>query len=105
MVLSGIALQFPSLMVTPMISRTLLLAFLLSSCADNLLVGFAEDTNYLTFDHPNSDQAMADVRTRAERLCKQRKQVAIKTQSACSLTQCATSYQCVDEANAVKYNL
>jgi len=88
-----------------MIMRALLLAFLLSSCADNLLVGFGEDTNYLTFDHPNSDKAIADVRSRAERLCQQRKQVAIKTQSACSLTKCATNYQCVDDAAVIQYGL
>ena len=72
---------------------------------DNLLVGFGEDTNYLTFDHPNSDKAIADVRSRAERLCQQRKQVAIKTQSACSLTKCATNYQCVDDAAVIQYGL
>lgn len=88
-----------------MITRALLVGFLLSGCADNLLVGFGEDTNYLTFDHPNSDKAIADVRSRAERLCQQRKQVAIKTQSACSLTKCATNYQCVDDAAVIKYGL
>ncbi|SBT10049.1 conserved exported hypothetical protein [Candidatus Accumulibacter aalborgensis] len=88
-----------------MLIRALLLTFLLSSCADNLLVGFGEDTNYLTFDHPYSEKAIADVRTRAERLCHQRKQEAIKTQSVCSLTNCATSYQCVDKANVIKYGL
>ncbi len=88
-----------------MIVRALLLPFLLASCADNLLVGFGEDTNYLTFNHANSEKAIADVRTRAERLCEQRKQVAIKTQSACSLTKCATNYQCVDSAEVIKYGL
>lgn len=85
--------------------RALLLPLLLASCADNLLVGFGEDTNYLTFNHANSEKPIADVRTRAERLCEQRKQVAIKTQSACSLTQCATNYQCVDSADVIKYGL
>lgn len=88
-----------------MIIRALLLTFLLSSCADSLLVGFGEDTNYLTFDHPNSEKVIADVRSRAERLCQQRKQVAIKTQSVCSLTNCATNYQCVDQADVIKYGL
>jgi hypothetical protein len=88
-----------------MIIRALLLGFLLASCANNWLVGFGEGTNYLTFDHPNSEKVIAEVRTQAERLCQQRKQVAIKTQSACSLTNCATSYQCVDQADVIKYGL
>lgn len=49
-----------------MFIRALLLTFLLSSCADSLLVGFGQDTNYMTFDHSNSEKAIADVRTRAE---------------------------------------
>ena len=101
----GVALNSLSLIDTLMIIRALLLTFLLSSCVDNWLVGFAEDTNYLTFDHPNSEKAIVDVRSRAERLCQQRKQVAIKTESACSLTKCATNYQCVDPADALKYGL
>jgi hypothetical protein len=85
--------------------RALLLTFLLSSCADILLVGFSEDTNYLSFDHPNSEKAIAEVRTRAERLCQQRKQLAIKTSSVCSLTHCATNYQCEDKGDVIKYGL
>ena len=88
-----------------MFIRALLLTVLLSSCADSLLVGFGQDTNYMTFDHSNSEKAIADVRTRAERLCQQRQQEAIKTQSVCSLTNCATNYQCVDKANVIKYGL
>ncbi|MBK7955424.1 MAG: hypothetical protein KAY22_27210 [Rhizorhabdus sp.] len=88
-----------------MIIRVLFLALLLSSCVDTMLVGFGADTNYLTFDHPNSEKAFADVRTRAERLCQERKQVAIKTESVCSLTNCATSYQCADQADVIKFGL
>ncbi|WP_300335980.1 hypothetical protein [Accumulibacter sp.] len=90
---------------TPMIIRALLLTFLLSSCADNLLVGFGADTNYLTFDHANSDKVIADVRARAEKLCAQRKQVAIKTAAVCSLTRCTTDYQCVDSGEIIKDGL
>jgi hypothetical protein len=81
------------------------LVVLLTSCAETMLVSFAPDTNYLTFDHPNSEKAIADVRTTAGKLCQQRKQVAIMTESVCSLTSCATNYQCVDEADVIKYGL
>lgn len=87
------------------INRALLLTLLLSGCADTMLVGYGGDTNYLTFDHPNSEKAIADVRTRAERLCQQRKQVAIRTASVCSLTKCVTDYQCADEADVIRYGL
>jgi hypothetical protein len=95
----------PSLIATPMILRALLLTFLLSSCAENMLVTFNDDTNYLTFDHPNSDKANAEVRTTAEKLCQQRKQVAIKTTSVCSLKSCVTHYQCGDREDVIKYGL
>ncbi|WP_291991961.1 hypothetical protein [Candidatus Accumulibacter sp. ACC003] len=79
-----------------------LLGLLLSGCADNVLVGYGNDTNYLTFDHQNSEKAIADVRSRAEGLCRQRKQVAIKTAGVCSLTKCTTDYQCVEQAEVIK---
>lgn len=88
-----------------MIIRALLLTLLLSSCADSRLVGFGQDTNYMTFDHAYTDKAIADVRSRAEKLCHQRGQIAIKTESVCSLTKCATNYQCSDKAEAVKDGL
>jgi len=78
---------------------------LLSGCADNQLVSFAADENYLHFNHPYTDQASADVLARAERVCGQRKQVAIQTSKTCSLTKCATNYQCVDAENVKKYGL
>lgn len=103
--LSGVMSITPSLIATPMILRALLLTFLLTSCADKLLVSANEDTNYLTFDHPNSDQSNAEVRTTAEKLCGQRKQVAIKTASVCSLKNCVTHYQCGDREDVIKYGL
>jgi hypothetical protein len=78
---------------------------LLAGCADNLLVSYSRDENYLTFDHLFTDKAIADVLAKAEKLCGLRKQVAIQTSRACSLTKCATNYQCVDAADAVKYGL
>lgn len=82
--------------------RALLLTFLLTGCSHNYLVGFGDDTNYLSFDHPNSEMATADVRATAEKVCRQRKQLAIKTESTCSLTRCATNYQCEDSADTGK---
>lgn len=70
----------------------------LSGCANNLVV--TTEGNYVKYVHPFTETAAAEVRRNAERMCEQRKQVAIKTESACTLSKCATSYQCVDQANA-----
>ena len=84
------------------VSLTLLL---LTGCAgtDNLLVGYEKDENFLSFNHPYTDQAAADVLARAERLCGLRKQVAVQTSRTCSLTNCTTNYQCMDQTDAAKY--
>jgi hypothetical protein len=88
-----------------MTARALLLVAILAGCtsfgADNVIV--VVESNYMTFEHPFTDAAAEDVRKRAGRLCEQRKQAAIKTESACSLTKCTTHYQCVDRANAGTY--
>lgn len=82
----------------------LLAALLLAGCADkSLLVGYEKDENFLSFNHPFTDVAAADVRARAERLCGLRKQTVIQTSRTCSLTQCTTNYQCIDAADAGKY--
>ena len=90
-------------------NRTLLIAsltnLLLAGCVDNQLLAYGTDENYLIFNHPFTDKAIADVLTRAERLCGQRKQVAIQTSKVCSLTQCTTNYQCVDQADITRYGL
>ena len=87
-----------------------LTGLLLTGCAknpllDNELVSYASDENYLNFNHPYTDQATADVLARAERLCGQRKQMAIQTSKTCSLTKCTTNYQCVDAKDVIKYGL
>jgi hypothetical protein len=56
--------------------------------------------NYLTYDHPFSEAAAAAVRRNAEGRCRQRSQTAFESSRACSLTQCTTSYQCMDEEDA-----
>ena len=87
---------------------TSLTVLLLAGCAaypDYQLVAFGLDMNYLTFDHPFTDKANAQVRASAEGLCAQRKQVAVRTSNICSLTKCTTNYQCVDAADVTKYGL
>ena len=90
-------------------NRTLLISsltiLLLAGCADYQLVAYDTDENYLNFNHPFTDKAIAEVLARAEALCKQRKQVAIQTSKICSLTQCTTNYQCVDQSDVTKYGL
>ncbi len=83
-----------------------LAVLLLTGCADkSLLVGYEKDENFLSFNHPFTDAAAADVRARAERLCGLRKQAVIQTSRTCSLAQCTTNFQCIDAADAAKYGL
>lgn len=58
------------------------------------------ESNYLTYEHPFTDAAAEAVRSNAEKLCAERKKVAVRTSHACSLKQCTTSYQCMDKADA-----
>ena len=60
-------------------------------------------TNYLSYEHAFTDAAAADVRKTAERECSYRKQVAVRTGGNCSLTRCTTNFQCLDKADATKY--
>lgn len=61
------------------------------------------ESNYITYRHRFTDAAAADVQKNAERLCGQRKEVPVRTSNACSLTECTTSYQCVNKADAGQY--
>ena len=81
------------------------LAFVLSACSDSRLLSYGGDTNFLLFEHPNTEKASAEVRVRAEALCAQRQQPAIKTNSTCSLSKCTTSYQCAAKDDVVKSGL
>lgn len=81
-----------------------LAVLLLAGCAEpSMLVGYEENENFLSFNHPYTDGAAADVRARAERLCGQRKQVAVQTSRTCSLTNCTTNYQCMDQTDAARH--
>jgi hypothetical protein len=75
----------------------LLLAF--GGCTEPAIVA----DNYLTYDHPFNDAAAEKVRLSAEKICKQRKQAAVKTRSVCSLNRCFTDYQCVNPKDPLEY--
>ena len=86
------------------LSMTGLTALLLGGCAEpSMLVGYEPNENFLSFNHPSTDGAVADARARAEKLCGLRKQTAVQTSRTCSLTQCTTNYQCIDAADAARY--
>ena len=54
----------------PALAITFVAALLLAACAEkSLLVGYEENENFLSFNHPFTDAAAADVRVRAERIC------------------------------------
>ena len=71
-----------------------------AGCANPLVV---MEGNYLTYEHPFTDVGAASVRALAERECKWRKQVAVRTSSTCSLTRCATNFQCMEPEEAKQY--
>ena len=62
-------------------------------------------TNYLSYEHAFTDAAAAGVRKTAERECSYRRQVAVRTGGTCSLTRCTTNFQCLDKADAAKYEM
>jgi len=61
------------------------------------------ESNHITYRHAFNDAATAAARSSAERLCGQRKQVAVRIGGTCSLTDCYTHYQCMDKAAAEQY--
>lgn len=61
------------------------------------------ESNYVTYEHAFTDAAADAVRRSAEQHCGLKKQAAIKTTSACSLTRCNTSYQCMDRKDVPEY--
>lgn len=75
---------------------TALLAF--SGCASTIT-----ETRHLTIEHAFTDAAAARALKEAQTTCAQKRLVAVKTSSACTLTRCTTHYQCMDKADANKY--
>jgi hypothetical protein len=70
------------------------------ACAGCGYQPWVSEGNYLTYDHPFTEAAAEGIRKNAEGTCKQRRQIAIQTVRVCSLTQCTTSFQCIDEDDA-----
>ena len=96
----------------PTAALALLLAAGLAACADHVMVLGNEsgdprflDTNFMSFEHPFSDEGNAAARARADRVCGQQKRLAVQTERACSMTRCTTHYQCVTPADAKAYGL
>lgn len=83
----------------------LLATLVLAGCVNNHLLAYGTDENYLNFKHPVTARAIEEVLTQAEALCSQRNQVAIQTSRVCSLTQCTTNYQCLEQADVTRYGL
>ena len=86
----------------PSIAVYLLLIALLavSSGCTGLIVSAG---NYLTYDHPFTDEAAAKAKAEAEKLCAQRKQLAVQTSVACTMERCTTNFQCVDPKHPDQY--
>ena len=78
---------------------------LLAGCADYQLASYAPDQNFLSFSHPFTDKAAADVLASARKLCLKRGKVAIQTSNICSLERCTTHYQCADSADVTRDGL
>jgi hypothetical protein len=81
----------------PLSLITLLAAVALAGCAMSEQPDIAE-SNYLTYHHPFTDAAAQATRQNAEKICAERKQVALQYRSSqCSLEECTTHYQCMDK--------
>jgi hypothetical protein len=81
--------------VRPAVAITLLA---LSGCASTVT-----ETNYFTLEHAFTDAAAARALKDAERLCAQKRLVAVKTSGACSLTRCTSHYHCMSKDEAATY--
>ena len=76
---------------------------LLLACASCGIQPLVMQGNYLTYEHPFTDAGAESARANAEWECKTRKQVAVRTGGACSLTLCTTHFQCMEPAEAKQY--
>ena len=79
---------------------TILLVMACGGCATGYIIA---EGNYLTYDHPFTDAGARIARDHAEDRCRARGKVAVRTEHACSLTECTTSFQCMDAADAAAY--
>ena len=90
-------------------NRTMLIPglaiLLLARCVEYQLMSYNDDSNFLSFNHPFTDKAIAEVQAQAVKLCGERKQEAIQTTKSCSLSVCTTNFQCVKKADVFEYGL
>ena len=63
------------------------------------------DTNYLTIEHPFTDDGAAKAKARADRMCGQQKRSAVQSERACTLEMCVSHYQCVTPKDVKAYGL
>ena len=78
---------------------------LLTGCMEYQITFANPEENYLTFNHPFTDSAIASVEAKATEMCAQRKQGVIQTSRACSLSKCTTNFQCVAQKDITQYGL
>ena len=71
-------------------------ALLLLSAGCAQTVELVREGDYMTFEHAFTTRGAEETRQRAEKVCTERKQVALQTARACSLERCTTHYLCVD---------
>ena len=83
--------------------RAFCLVALLPVCAGCGIQPLVMHDNYLTYEHPFTDAGAESARVNAEQQCDWRKQVAVRTTRACSLTLCTTNFQCMEPAEAKQY--
>ena len=86
-----------------MLPRAGVLIALLLACAGCAIPLVVSEGNYMTLEHPFTDAGAASARGIAERACRGRKQEAVRTASACSLTECTTHFQCMAPEDAKQY--
>ena len=84
-------------------ARTGLLAVFMVTAAGCTAPSIMQD-NYLTYHHDFTETALQNIQSNANRLCGQRKQVAIQTRSVCTLERCVTDFQCVNPKNPLEYD-
>src|SRR5262245_25131870 len=59
--------------------------------------------NYVTYQHAFTDAAADTVGKNAERQCGQKKLIAVKLSSTCSVERCTTHFYCINAADAPQY--
>lgn len=83
----------------------------LGACADTMVIGNESgdprflDTNYLSIEHPFTDEGAEKARSRADRQCRQQKRTAVQSERACTFEKCVTHFQCVTPKDVKAYGL